>query len=133
MPALGAPELMIILVIIILFFGVGKLPQVGSALGKGIKEFRKSTEFDDDKAQPVAKSAGAIEAPRPSAAVEAPGPGVSGVPTYTIQSGDTLESVARHHGVTVEALMDVNGYRQRDRVLHPGDRLQIPRTTSSGP
>ena len=133
MPVLGAPELMIILVIIILFFGAGKLPQVGSALGKGIKEFRKSTEELDAKDESAAKPAGAVEAPRPVAAVEAPGPGVSGATTYTIQSGGTLESVARHHAVTVEALMAANGYRQRDRVLHPGDRLQIPRTPSSAP
>lgn len=37
---LGFPELMIILVIVVLIFGVGKLPEVGGALGKGIKEFR---------------------------------------------------------------------------------------------
>ena len=130
MPVFGAPELMIILVIIILFFGAGKLPQVGTALGKGIREFRKSTESDDD-GEPATKSAGGVQAPHPVAAAEAPKSPPSGGPTYTIRSGDTLESVARHHGVTVEALMDVNGYSQRDRVLHPGDRLQIPRTTSN--
>ena len=71
MPAFGAPELMIILVIIILFFGAGKLPQVGSALGKGIREFRKSTESDDD-GEPATKSAGGVQAPHPVAAAEAP-------------------------------------------------------------
>ena len=130
MPVFGAPELMIILVIIILFFGAGKLPQVGTALGKGIREFRKSTESDDD-GEPATKSAGAVEAPRPVGAADGPKSTASGGPEYTIRSGDTLESVARQHGVTVEALMDVNGYSQRDRVLHPGDRLQIPRTTSN--
>ncbi len=38
---LGAPELILILVVILLVFGVGKLPQVGGAIGKGIREFRK--------------------------------------------------------------------------------------------
>lgn len=36
------PELLIILVIILIIFGVGKLPDIGSAIGKGIKNFKKS-------------------------------------------------------------------------------------------
>src|SRR5205823_4217542 len=43
---LGAPELIIVLVIIMLVFGVGKLPEVGGAIGKGIKEFRKASNED---------------------------------------------------------------------------------------
>ncbi|HUW11930.1 MAG TPA: twin-arginine translocase TatA/TatE family subunit [Anaerolineae bacterium] len=43
MPHLGVPELLIILVIIILVFGVGKLPQIGKALGQGIREFGEAT------------------------------------------------------------------------------------------
>jgi sec-independent protein translocase protein TatA len=39
---IGVPELLIVLVIIIIIFGVGKLPEIGSALGKGIKNFKKS-------------------------------------------------------------------------------------------
>src|SRR3712207_3546764 len=75
MPALGAPELIIILVIIILIFGVGKLPEVGQALGKGIREFRGAAESDDDKKDEAPKPAApVVEAPRPVAAVEAPQP-----------------------------------------------------------
>ncbi len=37
----GWPEALIILVVVVIVFGVGKLPQVGGALGKGIREFRK--------------------------------------------------------------------------------------------
>jgi len=44
MPHLGVPELLIIMVIILLVFGVGKLPQIGKALGQGIKEFREGTQ-----------------------------------------------------------------------------------------
>ena len=44
MPHLGVPELLIILVIIVLVFGVGKLPQIGKALGQGIREFREGRE-----------------------------------------------------------------------------------------
>lgn len=48
MPQLGAPELVLILVIVILVFGVGKIGDVGAALGKGIREFRKATTDLDD-------------------------------------------------------------------------------------
>ena len=37
----GWPEALIILTVILIVFGVGKLPQVGGALGKGIREFRR--------------------------------------------------------------------------------------------
>ncbi len=40
----GIGELVVILVIIMIFFGVGKLPQIGSALGKGIKNFKSASE-----------------------------------------------------------------------------------------
>jgi sec-independent protein translocase protein TatA len=49
MPHLGVPELLIILVIIILVFGVGKLPQIGKALGQGIREFRQASQGPADK------------------------------------------------------------------------------------
>lgn len=48
MPSLGPWELAIILVIVVIIFGVGKLPEIGGALGKGIKEFRTSASADDD-------------------------------------------------------------------------------------
>jgi len=41
MPHLGPLEIGLILVLVMIVFGVGKLPQVGGALGKGIREFRK--------------------------------------------------------------------------------------------
>jgi len=37
----GWPEALIILTVVLIVFGVGKLPQVGGALGKGIREFRR--------------------------------------------------------------------------------------------
>ena len=39
---LGMPELLIILVIILVIFGAGKLPEIGRGLGKGIKNFKDS-------------------------------------------------------------------------------------------
>jgi len=43
-PTIGIPELLIVLVIVLIFFGVGKLPQIGKALGEGIKGFKDGTK-----------------------------------------------------------------------------------------
>ncbi|OGQ56159.1 MAG: hypothetical protein A3J24_09535 [Deltaproteobacteria bacterium RIFCSPLOWO2_02_FULL_53_8] len=40
---MGTSELLIILVIVVIIFGVGKLPDIGSGLGKAIRNFKKST------------------------------------------------------------------------------------------
>ena len=47
MGSLGAPELIVILVIVLLVFGAGRLPEVGSAMGKAMREFRSAAENDD--------------------------------------------------------------------------------------
>jgi len=48
---IGMPELIIILVIILIIFGAGKLPEIGSGIGKGIKNFKKATSESDKKEQ----------------------------------------------------------------------------------
>jgi sec-independent protein translocase protein TatA len=48
---LGPLEIIVILAVVIMIFGVGKLPQVGSALGKSIREFRKASTGDEDVPQ----------------------------------------------------------------------------------
>jgi sec-independent protein translocase protein TatA len=45
----GAPELVIILVIIVLLFGVGRIGKIAGEVGKGIREFRQGLAGDDDK------------------------------------------------------------------------------------
>ncbi len=45
---LGWPEILLILVIVLIVFGAGKLPQIGGAIGKGIHEFRKAQRGDDE-------------------------------------------------------------------------------------
>ena len=45
---LGTPELLIILVVIIMFFGVGKLPDVAKQLGGGVRSFQKSFRGEDE-------------------------------------------------------------------------------------
>lgn len=47
---LGMPELIVILVIIVIIFGAGKLPEIGAGIGKGIKNFKKATH-DEDKSE----------------------------------------------------------------------------------
>jgi sec-independent protein translocase protein TatA len=45
---LGMPELIVILVIVVLIFGAGRLPDIGAGLGKGIKNFKKATREDKE-------------------------------------------------------------------------------------
>lgn len=44
---LGPFELIIVLVIVIIIFGVGRLPEIGGAVGKAIREFREATTGED--------------------------------------------------------------------------------------
>ena len=46
---IGMPELIIILVIILIIFGAGKLPEIGSGIGKSIKNFKKATNEKDEE------------------------------------------------------------------------------------
>lgn len=53
---LGPTELIIVLVIVMIVFGVGRLPQVGGAMGKAIREFRKSQNEDETESLTVNSS-----------------------------------------------------------------------------
>ena len=46
---LGVTELIIILVIVLIIFGAGKLPKIAKAIGEGIKEFKKATKEKESK------------------------------------------------------------------------------------
>ena len=60
---LGATEVVVILVVALLVFGPGRLPEIGGALGKGIRDFRRSLQGKDEDSDP--KLAGQDEdAPR---------------------------------------------------------------------
>ena len=53
--SLGLPELLVILLIVIIIFGAGKLPQLGKGLGEGLRNFKdsvKSTEDTKEKKTP---------------------------------------------------------------------------------
>ena len=46
---LGTQELLIIMVLVMVVFGAGKLPQVGTSLGKGIRNFKQGVNEADDE------------------------------------------------------------------------------------
>jgi sec-independent protein translocase protein TatA len=46
---LGWPEILLILAVVLIVFGAGKLPQTMKDLGKGVREFRKSQKSNDDE------------------------------------------------------------------------------------
>ncbi len=50
---IGVPELIVILVIALVVFGPGKLPEIGNALGKGIRDFKKAFEGADEDVKKV--------------------------------------------------------------------------------
>lgn len=65
MPNIGAPELIVILVIALLVLGPKKLPEVGRSVGKGMREFKESLagHDDDDEVEPRPVIAAAPEPP----------------------------------------------------------------------
>jgi twin arginine-targeting protein translocase, TatA/E family len=88
MPTPGPLELVIILVIALLILGPGKLPEVGSALGKSIREFRKASA-DVQDAVKVNVDTSALPAPAPVApAPAAPAPSAESTPTVTPPAAD---------------------------------------------
>jgi sec-independent protein translocase protein TatA len=63
-PNIGAPELIIILIIALIVLGPGKLPDVASSLGRSLREFRKAASDVSDSAR--------IDAPPPAPTPAAP-------------------------------------------------------------
>jgi sec-independent protein translocase protein TatA len=61
MPNIGAPELIVILVIALLVLGPKKLPEVGRSVGRGMREFKESLSGDKDDDPPVIKSSSSSE------------------------------------------------------------------------
>jgi sec-independent protein translocase protein TatA len=68
----GLPELLIIAFIVVLIFGVGRLPEVGGAVGKSIREFRKATKDEDENTDKSARPPESAAAPAAEAATASP-------------------------------------------------------------
>ena len=58
---LGWPELVIILVIVLVIFGASRVPEIGRALGKGIREFRGSVSEVKEGVEGKAADSGSVE------------------------------------------------------------------------
>ena len=52
---IGMPELIIILVIILIIFGAGKLPEIGAGMGKAIRNFKGATSEEEEKKKETEK------------------------------------------------------------------------------
>ncbi|QPJ65588.1 MAG: twin-arginine translocase TatA/TatE family subunit [Candidatus Nitrohelix vancouverensis] len=63
MMGIGFPELMIILVIIMIIFGAGKLPEIGSAFGRSIKNFKSSMKEAQEEEVPLDSAETSATAP----------------------------------------------------------------------
>ncbi|THF87768.1 twin-arginine translocase TatA/TatE family subunit [Deinococcus sp. KSM4-11] len=73
MPNIGAPELIVILIVALVVFGPRKLPELGKSLGAGLREFRKVTSgvTEEFKTTVAAPSIAPVQAV-PATAVTAP-------------------------------------------------------------
>jgi sec-independent protein translocase protein TatA len=71
---IGPGELILVLVIVLIIFGPGKLPDIGSAIGKGVREFRKaSTDLEDSiRGEPAATPPAEDKTPAASSGGSAP-------------------------------------------------------------
>jgi sec-independent protein translocase protein TatA len=66
-PNLGVPELLIILAIVVLLFGVGKIPQLGKGIGEGIRNFKQAMKDGGQDSEKKDPSAGNGSGTPPSA------------------------------------------------------------------
>ena len=67
MRPIGWPELIILLVVVLIVFGPGKLPDIGNAIGRGLREFRKASNDLEESIRGETKKPAAAAAAPPSA------------------------------------------------------------------
>ena len=89
--SLGFTELILILFIVLIIFGAGKLPQLGEGIGKAIKGFKKSAH-EADGIEPEAQAAQQKMAAAPQPAIPAP---TVQAPTSVEQPAAPVHSVSR--------------------------------------
>ena len=61
MDTIGVPELLLILVIVLLLFGVGRIGKIGGEIGQGIKAFRDGLKSDEPEQKPAQKPAETVQ------------------------------------------------------------------------
>jgi sec-independent protein translocase protein TatA len=79
MPTIGVWELVVILIIVVVIFGAGRLSDVGGALGKGIREFRKATTDEHAAAPPIVQAG-------PWPTVQLPGAPLAASPAVLVEN-----------------------------------------------
>jgi sec-independent protein translocase protein TatA len=62
MPSLGAPELIIILAIVVILFGASRIGDIGGSIGRGIREFRREVKTGEQETPKEEKEKSAAEA-----------------------------------------------------------------------
>jgi sec-independent protein translocase protein TatA len=94
-PSIGAPELLVIIVLALIIFGPRRLPEIGRTVGKGMREFRRAAseirselEQDLDEEPPTVRRPRKRPAPKQEGAASAGEDGSAGEPT----TGDHITS-----------------------------------------
>jgi len=74
MPDIGWPELLIIILIVVVIFGAGRLPEVGGTLGRSVREFRSNLQTPDKEIEPKSPGSASTDAPKASEAPRSSSP-----------------------------------------------------------
>lgn len=98
---IGVPELILILVVGLIVFGPGKLPEMGRSLGKGIREFRKASNaltaaINAPEPPPAPPAPATQPAPAAQPAPQAAAPAEQAVPTATPTAATAAAAVEAH-------------------------------------
>ncbi|UCD11958.1 MAG: twin-arginine translocase TatA/TatE family subunit [Nitrospinaceae bacterium] len=122
MMGIGFPELMIILVIIMIIFGAGKLPEIGNAFGKSIKNFKQSMKeaeaesLEEPKAEEPAQKAEATAEQAKKKEEEIIDEGAAEIEKNRIDTIRTPhDGLVQQRDVFTESMKKVPGGRGRDR------------------
>ena len=95
MPQIGPLEVVIVLVIALLVLGPGKLPEVGSAFGKTIREFKKaSSDITDSTSLTSTPSTPTSAVPAPNTLAQSSSPNTLADPTEPTLKGTPADPVA---------------------------------------
>jgi TatA/E family protein of Tat protein translocase len=98
LPRIGPVELILILVIVTMLFGVGKLPEVFGSVGRGLREFRRaSTEPETEKEETVQPQ------------LDTTAPAVTVAPVEPVASVETPVTAAPVTATTVETVVPTDG------------------------
>ena len=91
---MGAPELIIIALIVLLIFGSSKLGDLGGSVGRGLREFRQATKDDDEAQAPTP----VISPPATVALLELSAPSVNGTAHYCAECGGRVSDSQKFCG-----------------------------------